>query len=141
MIRLLDGSGDQLIPLNDSAGVTAISALAGDSGFLTAGWHGEIDWWRWDEGWRSTRVRPLGDSPAGAISGVVSTAAGRIVAAHAGGELAIDPGGDDPRAWMLPVNGYARSLAAHPSREWVAVGMKQGGWATPASTVAVVELG
>jgi hypothetical protein len=63
----------------------------------------------------------------------------RWVSVDAGGRLRLWRGDALLAAWTLPTPGSPRCLAAHPTEPWIAVGIKQGGFARPTSAVLVLE--
>jgi hypothetical protein len=126
----IDGTtGDQVLRER----VTAISSTPED-GFITGG-RGEIDRWSWDGRWVAERIRPH-ESGGPSIEGIVTTMRGRLVAVHGAGELIVDA----KKVWKIPATGRPRSLAAHPTLEMVAVGLKGGGSHDPASEVAILQV-
>jgi hypothetical protein len=74
------------------------------------------------------------------VVGICSLANARRVAVTAGGMLATWRDDEPVTTWPLPIRGTPRTIAAHPDRAIVAVGIKQGGFAGPQSTVALIEL-
>jgi hypothetical protein len=64
---------------------------------------------------------------------------GHWACVSAGGEVCLWDGAKMVHAWDLPEAGSPRSLAAHPDRPWIAVGIKKGGFARPQSAVVLVE--
>ena len=142
-----------IFDVEDCPHVTAIAALPGNQGFVTGGERGEIDSWSWHDGWRQCRWR----APTGAkerlpgivwasyrpesIVGIVSLAGSHeVVAVTAGGELVILREGREFECHRLAPRGTPRSLAAHPHKPWLAVGIKQGGFTRPQSVVTIVAV-
>lgn len=146
--------------------VTAIAALPGEDGFLTGGFDGEIDRWSFTDTVEQERL-PIPDEPPGSIEpaqetspevreavaklawatygrasvvGIVTLCdAARWVSVDASGQLRLWRGTTMLGAWTLPAPGTPRSLAAHPTEPWIAVGIKQGGFVHPSSLVLVLE--
>ncbi|MDC0719159.1 hypothetical protein [Nannocystis bainbridge] len=164
----LAGEGPcETIPIEGCPRVTAIAALPGEDGFLTGGLRGELDRWSWAETLRQERLAvpgaPLANiEPALPTTPKVQEAVAalawatytrdsvvaictlhdetRWVSVDAGGRLRLWQGAQQLGAWTLPAPGTPRSLAAHPSEPWIAVGIKQGGFGHPSSLVLVLEL-
>jgi hypothetical protein len=63
----------------------------------------------------------------------------RWVSVSAGGEVCLGAGAVLTSSWQLPEPGSPRSLAAHPDRPWIAVGVKKGGFGRPESAVVLAE--
>ena len=146
---LLDLRAAELCPVRECRRVTAV-ACAGDT-LWSGGGDGELDAWSWRDGWTQHRLR--GAIPRsrprsrGHLAWAAYTPASIVgICALPGlGAIAVDAGGElcalDPLAtWQLPVPGTPRAIAAHPDRPWIAVGLKQGGFADPQSAVAIVEV-
>jgi hypothetical protein len=74
------------------------------------------------------------------VVGICALANGRLVAVTAGGMLATWRDNEPISTWPISINGTPRTIAAHPDRAVVAVGIKQGGFGRPASKVAFIEL-
>lgn len=157
----------EVLPVRACARVTAIAALPGDDGFLTGGLDGELD--RWSGGAAPTQVRLVvpADELERASAPFVQPATSpdsshppiiwatykprsvvaictlcdrrRWVSVDAGGRLRLWRDDTLLAAWTLPTPGSPRSLAAHPTEPWIAVGIKQGGFARPTSAVLVLE--
>ena len=116
---------------------------------MTGGSHGQIDKWSWDDGWRQQRLRAAVTSKASYAKSLdehivaIVTLAGsnKLVAVSAGGEILILRASGNWDSERIPLRGSPRSLAAHPSRPWVAVGIKQGGNAKPESVVGLFDVG
>jgi hypothetical protein len=138
--RALDGSAPLEIEVSDARGVSSICAGVDDD-FFSGGPDGEIDRWKWDQGWHQIRVRgrQAGHAQSKAVVGLVVTAAGRLVAIEQSGTLIVDVCGE-ASAMTVSQPGRLRSIAAHPEREVVAVGIKGGGFSSPPSEVALVDL-
>lgn len=165
VVPLAEGEPIRGIRVQNCRRVTAIAALPDDEGFLTGGFAGEIDRWSFTDRAEQRRL-PIPDAPPGSIEPAVDTppevhdaVAGlawatycrdsvvgivtlcdreRWVSVDAGGRLRLWRGPTLLGAWTLPAPGTPRSLAAHPTEPWIAVGIKQGGWAHPSSLVLVL---
>lgn len=146
--------------------VTAIAAVPNEEGFLTGGLHGEIDRWSLTNTLEQERL-PIPDEPPASIEPALETPpevhaavtklawatyardsvvgivtlcdAARWVSVDAGGRLRLWRGTTMLGVWTLPAPGTPRSLAAHPTEPWIAVGIKQGGFGHPSSLVLVLE--
>jgi hypothetical protein len=157
-----------VVPVDGCKRVTAIAALADEDGFLTGGLMGELDRWSAADGAARVRlevpraeleaasgpfVQPprvpgwLGDrivfatyTPRSVVAICTLCDGARWVSVDAGGRLRLWGGDALVGAWTLPVPGSPRSLAAHPTEPWIGVGIKEGGFGAPASTVLVLEL-
>ncbi|MEZ4449015.1 MAG: hypothetical protein R3B09_05985 [Nannocystaceae bacterium] len=163
---LVGGAPAELVPVRACARVTAIASVPGGERFLTGGLDGEIDRWSWGDALDQERLAiddraPVEAIPWEAPSAGVRTAAGRLTwttysprsvvglchlcdherwaSVDAGGQLRLWRGEATLGAWALPIPGTPRSIAAHPVEPWIAVGIKQGGFAETASTVLVLE--
>lgn len=162
----LTGDGPiEVVPVGACRRVTAIAALPGEDGFLTGGLGGEVDRWTWAETPRQERLPtpqgPLAEIPSpGSPSPDVMKAVAKLAWAtytrdsvvaictlcdaerwasvDAGGRLRLWRGRTMLGAWTLPAPGTPRSLAAHPTEPWLAVGIKQGGFGHPQSVVLVL---
>lgn len=146
----------QVIPAQDCRRITAIGARQVDEKFMTGGLDGEVDAWSWEGCWRQHRLRPATnrkapDSPdlditwatynPNSVVGICSLAdASRWVSASADGELCIWEEDTLECSWQLPEPGTPRSLAAHPDKPWIAVGVKKGGFGRPQSAVVLAEV-
>ncbi len=155
-----------LIPVRKCRRITAIAALPGEDCFLTGGFGGEIDRWSFTKTVEQERlqvphdpavsIEPALETPPlvreavaklawatycrDSVVGIVTLSdAARWLSVDAGGRLRLWRGSTMLGAWTLPVPGTPRSLAAHPTEPWIAVGIKQGGWAHPSSLVLVLE--
>jgi len=140
-----------VVPIKECPRVTAIVALPGNQGFITGGNQGQIDEWRWDNGWRQQRLRAaiapvvsksqeLERQPESILAIVITAVTNQVVAVSTSGNLLIQRDGGEWECEGLPERGSPRSLAAHPSRPWVAVGLKQGGFIQPESAIAMLAL-
>jgi hypothetical protein len=132
----------QLIPVQGCRRVTAIAARADGAGFLTGGSEGELDQWTWNGNWRQERIRSWTSWDSPSVSGICYLCDGGqwVVVSSSGGLELMGPHG--PAAfWQIPTSGSPRALAAHPTRDWVAIGMKQGGWIDPRGVVEIVDVG
>jgi hypothetical protein len=145
--------------------VTAIAALPGEDGFLTGGFDGEIDRWSFTDTMEQERLPTPGEPPgsiepaqktppevlkavadlgwstydrASVVGMVTLCDASRWASVDAGGRLRLWRGTTMLGAWTLPAPGTPRSLAAHPTEPWIAIGIKQGG-SLSSSLVLVVE--
>jgi hypothetical protein len=138
-----------VVPVQSSVRVTAIAALPGNQEFVTGGYEGEVDRWSWNDGWRQHRLRqPViraapqkrtrVDATIEAI--VVLAVSGDIVAVSAAGELLVLRSGREVESGRLAQRGTPQSLAAHPGKPWVAVGIKQGGFFEPQSVVSILAI-
>jgi WD40 repeat protein len=146
----------QVIAVRGCRRVTAIGARPSGDRFVTGGLDGELDEWTWDSRWGQHRLRAATDKKAVAdpeldlawaaynansIVGICSLVDGdRWASVSAGGEVCLWDGPSLTRSWQLPEPGSPRSLAAHPDRPWLAVGVKKGGWARPESAVVLAEV-
>jgi hypothetical protein len=162
---LTDDGPIEVVPVEGCKRVTAIAALPDEDGFLTGGLGGEIDRWSWTETPRQERLpAPSGPlvelTPPVTPSPEVARAVARLAWAtytrdsvvaictlcdgerwasvDAGGRLRLWRGVTELGAWTLPAPGTPRSLAAHPTEPWLAVGIKQGGFGHPQSVVLVL---
>ena len=121
---------------------------------MTGGRNGEVDLWLWKDGtWSQQRLQdaqqPRDTRWPGIVwvtyrpTSIVAIAAlarsKTWLSLTAGGELVVWKENQIAHVWQLPVPGWPRSLATHPSANWIAVGLKQGGFGAPASTVLLVE--
>lgn len=145
----------EVVPAGDCRRVTAIGARASGGEFITGGLDGELDLWCWEGGWRQHRLRPATNRVArnepgldltwatytpNSIVGICSLADGdRWASVSAGGEVSLWEGATIIQSWEIPEPGSPRTLAAHPDRPWVAVGIKKGGFARPQSSVVLAE--
>jgi hypothetical protein len=151
-----DGRDVEVVPVHDLHRVTAIGAGPSGEEFVTGGLDGELDLWSWVGGWMQHRLRPatargVANHPdldltwatytPSSVVGVCSLASGeRWASVSAGGEVCLWDRTSLTRSWELPEPGSPRSLAAHPDRLWVAVGVKKGGFARPQSAVVLAEV-
>ncbi len=159
------GAGVEVVPVQACARVTAIAALPGDDVFLTGGLDGELDRWSGGEAPAQARlvvpadelerasapfVQPPSESshppitwatykPRSVVAICTLSDGQRWVSVDAGGRLRLWRGDALLAAWTLPTPGSPRCLAAHPTEPWIAVGIKQGGFARPTSAVLVLE--
>jgi hypothetical protein len=155
-VPLKDGSQEtEVIPVLACRRVTAIGARRIEEKFMTGGLDGEVDAWWWNGQWQQRRLRPATNRTAGDSTGLDITWAtytpNSIVgicslpdATHwtsvsAGGEVCLWNEDTLMGSWQLPEPGTPRSLAAHPDRSWIAVGVKKGGFARPQSAVVLAE--
>jgi hypothetical protein len=148
--------GAQIIPAQDCRRITAIGARPVEEKFMTGGQDGEVDAWSWDGRWQQRRLRPPTNRSAGDSKGLDITWAAytpnsvvgicsladdtRWVSVSAAGEIGIWDEDTLACDWQLPEPGTARSLAAHPDKPWIAVGVKKGGFSRPQSAVVIVEV-
>lgn len=144
----------QLIPVAGCRRITAIVATPAGDSFVTGGLDGELDQWSWKGHWEQKQLRPKTENweiqipnviwatyESNSIVGICYLCdAQQCVSVTAGGELGVMDGPALVGAWQLPVPGSPRSLAAHPAKAWVAVGIKQGGFANPKGTVGLVDI-
>jgi hypothetical protein len=146
----------EVIPAQDCRRITAIGARPAEEKFMTGGRDGEVDAWLWEGGWRQRRLRPATNRKApdstglditwatytpNSIVGICSLAEDtRWASASADGEICIWDEDSLVCSWQLPERGTARSLAAHPDKPWIAVGVKKGGFGRPQSAVVIVEV-
>ena len=145
----------QVIPVAECSAVTSIAALPTGDGFLTGGRNGELDRWSWGGNWRQERLRAATQKPpdrrlpdlawatynANSIVGLCSLCDGDWWASvNASGDVDIWQSSSLLSTWNLPEPGTPRSLAAHPDRPLIAVGVKQGGFANPTSVVILAEI-
>lgn len=161
------GGAVEVVPVRACARVTAIAALPGQEDFLTGGLDGELDRWSGDDGPAQVRLAVPADElerasapfvqpptspdsshppitwatykPRSVIAICTLCDGQRWVSVDAGGRLRLWRGDTLLAAWTLPTPGSPRCLAAHPTEPWIAVGIKQGGFARPTSTVLVLE--
>jgi hypothetical protein len=130
----------RLIPVRDTRGVTAIVATPDGQGFLTGGLDGELDQWSWDGGWRRERLREPRGVSAG-VSGVCYLPGDDDwVTVSSRGRVDLMKRNAPVASWRLATPGSPRALAAHPARNWIAVGIKQSGWTDPRGTVELIEI-
>lgn len=146
----------QIVPVCDCRRVTAVGASLSTEEFVTGGLDGELDLWSWDDGWRQHRLRPMTNHEAvnhpgldltwatytpNSVVGICSLSLGeRWVSVSAGGQVCLWDRATSTQSCELCEPGSPRSLAAHPDRPWVAVGIKKGGFARPQSAVVLVEV-
>ena len=140
-----------IVGVRDCARVTAIAASPGNDGFVTGGSHGQVDkWsWAWDGKWHSRRLRAavmaktsFTDCLPERIVAIVTLAdSNQLVAVSAEAELLVFCANGEWQSERIPYRGSPRSLSAHPSRPWVAVGIKQGDFAKPKSVVGLFDVG
>jgi len=62
------------------------------------------------------------------------------VTVSSNGKLDLLAGHESIASWQLPTPGSPRTIAAHPTRNWIAIGMKQSGWADPRGVVYVIDI-
>lgn len=141
----------EVLPVEACPRITAIAALPGNAGFVTGGNQGQIDEWSWDGAWRQRRLRAPTASrvskrseeathPESIEAIVVTAGTNQLVAVSLSGTLLTQRKHGDWHSERLPERGSPRSLAAHPHRPWVAVGIKQGGFERPESAIAMLAL-
>jgi hypothetical protein len=146
----------EALPVMDSLGVTALGALPSGEGFLTGGPVGELDLWSWNGRWQQRQLRDGTNNDAvhdpeldivwatynpNSIVGLCHLPDGnRWVSVSAGGQVCLWNGTTLAATWQVPEPGSPRSLAAHPDRPWIAVGVKKGGFGRPQSAVVIVEV-
>jgi hypothetical protein len=142
-----DTAGPEVFAVQQCRRVTAIGAVPSGAGFLTGGLDGELDAWSWDGRWEQSRLKPPTEGTQRAtyteqsVIGICHLPdGGRWVSANAGGGVCLWEGVNLLSTWQLPERGSPRSLAAHPDRPWIAVGVKKGGFARPQSAVVIVEV-
>lgn len=146
-----------IVPVQDCDRVTTI-AVPGNDGFVTGGSSGQIDRWWWDGRWHQQRLRAAVTSktafaansaepaaraerlPERIVAMVTLADSNPVVAVSAEGELLVLRAGGEWESAPIPWRGSRRSLAAHPGHSRVAVGIKQGGFAGPASVVGVFDV-
>jgi len=130
----------QLIPVHACREVTAIAATPDASGFVTGGLEGELDRWSWRGHWQQERLREWTyDSKS--VMGICYVSGGQYwVTLSSGGELGLMAGNTPVGFWQLPTLGSPRALAAHPDRDWIAIGTKQSGWPDPRGVVDLIEI-
>jgi hypothetical protein len=130
----------QLIPVKACREVTAITATPDASGFVTGGLEGELDRWSWRGCWRQERLREWTyDSKS--VVGICYVSGGQYwVTLSSGGELDLMAGSAHHGSWQLPTPGSPRALAAHPARNWIAIGTKQSGGPDPKGVVDLIEI-
>jgi hypothetical protein len=88
-----------------------------------------------------TSKTSFADRPPECIVAIVTLAgSNELVAVSAEAELLILRPNGEWQSERIPHRGSPRSLAAHPTAPWVAVGIKQGGFAKPESVVGLFEL-
>jgi hypothetical protein len=145
-----------IVPVDDCARVTAIAALPDGDGLVTGGSHGQIDRWSWDGEWHQQRLRAAMTSkvaraehpavggvhlPESIVAIVTLADSHDLVAVSAEGELLVLRSSGEWESASIPLRGSPRSLAAHPGKPWVAVGIKQGNFGRPASVVGLFDVG
>jgi len=137
----------ELVPVRECRRITAV-ASAGDT-LYTGGGDGELDAWTPELAQHRLRGRTHRRRPGarGHLTWATYTPSSivGICAVRGHGAFAVDAGGeltalDSLAPCQLPIDGTPRALAAHPDRPWLAVGIKQGGFADPQSVVAIVEV-
>ncbi len=161
------GGAVEFVRVRACALVTAIAALPGQEDFLTGGLDGELDRWSGGDGPAQVRLAVPADElerasapfvqpptspdsshppitwatykPRSVIAICTLCDGQRWVSVDAGGRLRLWRGDTLLAAWTLPTPGSPRCLAAHPTEPWIAVGIKQGGFARPTSAVLVLE--
>jgi hypothetical protein len=146
----------EVIPAQGCRRVTAIGARPSEDHFVTGGQDGEVDEWSWDGRWVQHRLRQATENKAvvpfdprlawvtynlNSIVGICSLADGdRWASVSAGGQVCLWDGSTFVRPWQVPEPGSPRSLAAHPDRPWLTVGVKKGGFGRPESAVILAEV-
>jgi len=134
--------------------ITSIAAKPTSDGFVTGGLDGELDSWSWQRRSCQERLRGATNERTAHFPGIAwatynpNSIVGicflcdrqRWVTVSAGGKVGLWKGGALVRSWDLPQGGSPRSLAAHPTEPWIAVGVKNGGFARPESVVVVAEV-
>ena len=130
----------QLIPMHGCREVTAIVATPDAHAIVTGGSRGELDRWTWSGHWRQERLRKTSwDSRS--VIGMCYLCGGRhLVTVSASSRLDLLAEHVPVGSWRLLSPGSPRALAAHPVRNWVAVGMKQSGWHDPRGVVDLIEI-
>jgi hypothetical protein len=127
------------VPVSDYPRITAIAASPGNQGFVIGGNQRQIDEWWWDGAWQRRQLRapdapnrmPQGGPVEGlafpGIQAIVTLAGSNtLVAVSADGQMFVRSPDGEWGSEQLPQPGKPRSLAAHPTRPWVAVGIKRG---------------
>ena len=130
----------QLIPVQACRQVTAIAATPDGNGFVTGGLEGELDMWSWKGRWRQERLREW-TRESKSVIGIcyLPLACGWVSISH-DGQFDVIAGKTSVGSWRLPTAGSPRSLAAHPTRNWIAVGTKQRGEPHPGGVVDLIEI-
>ncbi len=153
VVRPLGGPGGAThIAARNVERVTAIGITA-DGTIITGGRDGELDRWNWSsslprqEARIATIPQPIVPRSGtwvtyrpSSVVGICSIVDGTHLAITAGGMLASWRGVSELACWELPVSGSPRTIAAHPDRGIVAIGIKTGGFSAPESKVAIVEI-
>jgi hypothetical protein len=145
----------QVVPAPDCRRVTADGARLSGEAFVTGGLDGELDLWSPDGAWKQQRLRAATNRVApdhpdldltwatytpNSIVGICSLADGdHWACVSAGGEICLWDRATQIQSWDLPEAGSPRSLAAHPDRPWIAVGIKKGGFGRPQAAVLLAE--
>ena len=147
-----------IVPVPDCDRVTAIAALPGNDGFVTGGSSGQVDRWSWDGQWHQQRLRAAVPAKTARAELVAEQAARaehlperivaivtladshELVAVSGEGERLVLRSSGEWESASIPRRGSPRSLAAHPGEPWVAVGIKQGGFAKPESVVGILDV-
>lgn len=144
----------RVIPVRECSRVTAIGTRPSGASFITGGLDGEMDEWSWQTEWTQRRLQPAAaetkiDLPdltwatytPNSVVGICCLCDGeRWVSVSAGGNVRIWTGAALSASWQLPVPGSPRSVAAHPTKPWIAIGIKQGGFTGSGSVVVVSEV-
>ena len=130
----------QLIPVHACREITAIAATSDGKGFVTGGLEGELDAWSWEGRWRQERLRQwTWDSPA--VRAICYLCEGsQWISVSSNGKFDLMARNAPVASWQLPTPGWPRALAAHPHRNWIAAGMKQGGSGSPHGAVDLIEI-
>jgi hypothetical protein len=148
-------SGAEFIPVIGRRQITAITATPAADSFVTGGLDGELDKWSWNGRWEPKQLQAKTENREIHVPGIIwatyecNSIIGicylcdveRWVTVTAGGKITVMLGNTSLGSWQLPKRGSPRSIAAHPTENWIAIGTKQGGFDNPNGVVQLIEIG
>jgi hypothetical protein len=142
---ILDGQSPscETIAVRACRQVTAIAATPDGNGFVTGGLEGELDRWSWEGRWRQERLREWTYDSKSVVAICHLSRGHYWVSASGRGEIDLIAEGVPVGSWQLPrlsEPGSMCALAAHPTQNWIAIGITQGQLGNERGVVDLVEM-